>query len=108
MAEPVLLFQNYSLTETQVTPVRAISFTQDWIGVLVTVTEVTGTDPRALFKIQWSHDGNAPWFDSSNIGLVSAPGTFIKSLPVQGCYWRLGAVVQGTDPVFVCSATALF
>lgn len=108
MAQPIPLFQNFTLEATRADEARHITFTQDWIGFLIDVTAVSGTDARALFVVQWSNDGNAPWFESSPVAVVTAPGTFIKSMPIQACYWRLAAKVSGIDPVAItCSAHAV-
>lgn len=108
MAEPILLFQNFTLTRTMVAGGRAISFTQPWIGVLLAVTEVTGGG-AADFRLQWSHDGQT-WFEPTppdRVATVTAPGTFIVSLPLKASYWRIGAEVTGANPTFVCTGTAL-
>lgn len=108
MAQPILLFQNFTLETTRADQARHITFTQDWIGFLIEVTEVTGTDARALFVVQWSNDGNAPWFESTPVANVTATGTFVKSMPVQACFWRLAAKITGGPPVAItCSAHAV-
>lgn len=107
MAAPELLFQNYTLTAPQQTGAKPISFTQDWLGLLVRVDEVSGTDARMQLGIQWSHTGSAPWFDATALGTITAPGTYIQSLQVQACYWRLRANITGTDPSFTCTAATM-
>ena len=107
MAEPLTLFQNFTLTQSRADQARNITFTQDWIGFLIDVASVS-TDGKVVFVVQWSNDGNAPWFDSTPVCTATAPGTFVKSMPVQACYWRLAAKVTGTDPVAItCSARAV-
>lgn len=108
MAQPIALFQNFTLDQTRADRSRPITFTQDWIGIMVDVTEVTGTDAKVVFVLQWSNDGNAPWFESAPIGQFTAPGQVIRSMPIQACFWRLGAKVSGEDPVSItCSAHAV-
>lgn len=107
MAAPIRLFQNFNLVADIADRSREISFTQDWAGILIQTTAVSGTDATAVVRIQWSDDGLAPWVDSSIIATITAPGTYIKSVPIQACFWRLRAVVTGTEPVLTCSATAL-
>lgn len=109
MAEPIQMFQNFELTRTMVAAGRAISFTQEWLGILLIVTDVTGGG-AADFRIQWSHDGQQ-WFEPNpqdRVALVTATGTFIKSIPLKACYWRIGAEVNGPGAVsFTCTGTAL-
>ncbi len=109
MSAPTQIFQNYNLTATIADQGRAISFTQNWIGVLLQVTSVTGADALAQYRVQWSNDASV-WFDAAPqdvIGNVTGPGTYIFSTPIKAAYWRVGAVVTGTTPSFICSATVL-
>lgn len=108
MAQPLALFQNFELTQSRNDRSRPITFTQDWIGIMIDCAAVSGTDARVVFVLQWSNDGSAPWFDSAPIGEFTAPGQVIRSMPIQACFWRLRAIVSGTDPVsFTCSAHAV-
>lgn len=109
MATPYPLFSNYTLTATTADQGRLISFAQDWIGVIVSVSSVGGTAPSAEFRVQWSNDG-ATWFDppvQDVIGTATATGTFVGRFTIKAPYWRVGAVVTGTTPSLVCSASAL-
>ncbi len=108
MATPYSLFSNYTLAATTTDQGRPISFEIDWIGVIVSVTSVAGTSPSAQFRVQWSND-NTTWFDPPTpdvAGTLTAPGTVVGRFLIKAPYWRLGAVVTGTNPSFVCSASA--
>ena len=111
MSEPIRLFQNYNLNETVNDRARPISFTQNWLGVLL---QVTAAAPgfSARVRVQWSDTGAAPWFDGGtedDIATITAPGTYIKSMPIRACYWRVRAEVAAGSPIegMMCSGTAL-
>ena len=111
MSDPIRLFQNYNLNQTVNDRARPISFTQNWLGVLLQVTE-TAPGFTARVRVQWSDTGTAPWFDGDavdDIGTVNGPGTYIKSMPIRACYWRVRAEVPPGAPTegMMCSGTAL-
>lgn len=109
MAEPIQMFQNFTLDKTTVAAGRAISFTQSWLGILLIIHQVQGAG-TADFRIQWSHDGQQ-WFEPAppdRIAMVTGVGTYITSFPIKACYWRIGAEVNGPpNTTFTCTGTAL-
>lgn len=83
----------------------------DFIAVGVTVSAVSGTNPQAVFQVQWSFDG-ATWTDPGAdpedvIATMTGTGSRVKRIPVKASYWRLGAVVSGTNPSFTVTGNAL-
>lgn len=109
MATPYTLFSNYTMTSTVTDTGRAISFAQDWLGVIVTINSVTGAGASADFRIQWSNE-NTTWWDPptpDKITVFTTPGAFVSKFPIRAPFWRLTAALTGTNPVFVGSAAAL-
>jgi hypothetical protein len=106
------LFTNKTITQSAagqsvVVPVGDV----DFISVGVTVSAVGGTNPQAVFQVQWSFDGDV-WTDvgadpEDIICTLTAAGSRVKRIPVKATYWRLGAVISGTNPSFTVTANAL-
>lgn len=104
MADAIPLFSNYTITASMADKGRLVSFAQDWVGALVTVTALSG---QVSFKIQWSND-NTTWFDPATpdaVGALSAPGTAVGRFPVRAPYWRLATTLTGAS--VTCTASAL-
>jgi hypothetical protein len=110
MAQPIQVFQNYSFAQTFRDEGRSISFTQNWLGILIQVTEFKAGTGSVRFYVEWSDDGNV-WGQASQesaVAVVTGTGTFIKSMQIQACFWRIGAeVTHGPNVGITCSATAL-
>jgi hypothetical protein len=88
-------------------PVGDVSY----IAVGVTVSAVSGTNPQAVFQVQWSFDGST-WTDPGSdpediVATMTAPGSRARRIPVKASYWRLGAVVTGSSPSFTVTGNAL-
>lgn len=83
----------------------------DFISVGIDVTAVSGTNPQAVFGVQWSFDGDRwtdPAVDQEDvIATLTAPGCRVKRIPVKATYWRVGALVSGTNPSFTVTANTL-
>lgn len=106
------LFTSQTITQSIAAPSVAVPVGNvDFISVGVTVNAVSGTNPSALFGVQWSFDG-AVWTDAGAdpedvIATLTGPGSRVKRIPVKAPYWRVGAVVSGTNPSFTCTGNAL-
>jgi hypothetical protein len=106
------LFTNKTITASAagasvVVPVGEV----DFISVGVQVSAVSGTNPQAIFGVQWSFDGDT-WTDPGTdpedvIATLTAPGARVKRIPVKATYWRIGALVSGTNPSFTVTANTL-
>lgn len=104
MADAVPLFSNFTITASMQDKGRLVSFAQDWLGALVTVTALPA-GAKASFTVQWSND-NVTWFDPGNtVGTLTAPGTAVGRFPVQAPYWRLATTLTGAS--VTCTASAL-
>lgn len=109
MATAIALFSNYDIKTSTTDVGRVVSSQLDWMSVGISISAVTGTNPTAEFRLQWSFD-NVVWADSvprDVIGTATQPVSVIKRFPVLAPYWRLAVVVGGTNPSFVCTANAL-
>lgn len=109
MTSAIALFSNFKITQTTADAGRVVQSPQEWISIGVNISAVSGTDPTAQFRVQWSFD-NVTWADTlpqDVIGTATAPVSVIKRFPVSAPYWRLVAVVGGTNPSFTCTANAL-
>jgi hypothetical protein len=106
------LFTSQTITTSTAAPIVAVPVGDvDFIAVGVTVTAVSGTNPQAIFQVQWSFDGST-WTDPGAdpgdvIATMTATGCRVKRIPVKAPYWRLGAVVSGTNPSFTVTGNAL-
>lgn len=83
----------------------------DFISVGITVSTVSGTNAEATFGVQWSFDGDV-WTDAGQdpediIATLTAPGSRVRRIPVKAQYWRVGALVSGTNPSFTVTANTL-
>lgn len=109
MATIIPLFANQMITETTADVARSILPGSDWMSININITSVTGTNPSATFRLQWSYD-NIYWAESNPadvIGTATAPVNVIQRFAVKAPYWRLAVVVSGTNPVFTCTANAM-
>lgn len=108
MATAIALFANAVITANTNDIARTLSQTQDWMAIQLEISAVTGTNPSAAFRVQWSFD-NIVWSDanpSDVIGTATAPVTAIQRFQVKAPYWRLAVVVGGVNPSFTCTANA--
>lgn len=109
MPSAVALFSNMNLTQTVADAGRVVQSPQEWISIGVNISAVSGTNPTAEFRVQWSFD-NITWMDAipqDVIGTATQPVSVIKRLAVLAPYWRLAVKVGGTNPSFTCTANAL-
>jgi hypothetical protein len=111
MATAIALFSNAVLTASTNDIARSLpqlDYRQDWLAVQVSVSAVSGVNPSAKFKIQWSFD-NIIWSDANpgdDIGTATAPVTAVQRFAVKAPYWRLVVTITGTNPSFTCTANA--
>lgn len=109
MTSAIALFSNLDITKTTADLGRVVQAPQEWISIGIHILSVSGTNPTAEFRIQWSFD-NVNWADTvprDVIGTATFPVNVIKRFAVQAPYWRLIVVVGGTNPVFTATANAL-
>jgi hypothetical protein len=102
------IFAGTILTSTQAGIGMKQHPTDSWIAVTLNVTDVSGTDPQAVFYIQWSLDG-AVWADAEprdEFNPITAPCTVTKRFDVKAQYWRACVDITGTNPSFTGSANA--
>jgi hypothetical protein len=102
------IFAGTVLTSTQAGVGQTQKPTDSWIGVVLNVTDVTGTNPSATFHIQWSLDG-AVWADAQPrdaFDPITSPCTVAKRFDVKAPYWRAAVDITGTTPSFTGSANA--
>lgn len=82
---------------------------QDWIGIVLSVTAVTGTGATVVFGLQWSMDGQT-WADADGtrdeFAPITAPCTVAKRFDAKAPYWRAYIIVAGATPSFTGSANA--
>lgn len=112
MAATEAIFSGTVFTSTTATYSTPSPSTQDWIGVELNVTAVSGTSPSVTFSIQWSDDGGT-WADAEPPDtfdpITTAPTTAAKRFDVKAAYWRAAATVTGTNsPSFTGSANAYY
>lgn len=106
------LFTNRTITGSAASQSITVPVTTaDYISVGVQVSDVSGTNPQAVFQVQWSFDGDV-WTDPGAdpediICTLSAPGNRVKRIPVKATYWRVGAQITGTNPSFTVTANTL-
>lgn len=109
MATIIPLFANQPITATTTDVGRVHLSESDWMSININIAAVTGTNPSAAFRLQWSYD-NIYWAEANpadTIGTATAPVNIIQRFPVKAPYWRLAVVVAGTNPVFTCTANAM-
>lgn len=112
MASTEAIFAGTVFTSQTATYSTPSPSTQDWIGILLNVTAVTGTGPSVVFSIQWSMDGST-WAASDPpdqfAAVTAAPTTVAKRFDVKAKYWRAAVTVSGTNsPSFTGSANAYY
>lgn len=106
MADAIPLFSNYAIASSMADTGRLVSFSQDWLGVIVTASAVA-SGASAVFKVQWSND-DSTWFDPAtpdSIGTLAAAGTVVGRFAIKAPYWRLATTLSGSS--VTCSASAL-
>lgn len=109
MTTAIALFSNLNITQSSTDVGRIVSSGLDWMSIGISISAVTGTNPTATFRLQWSFD-NVVWADanpSDAIGTATQPVSAIQRFAVKAPYWRLAVVVGGTNPSFICTANAL-
>lgn len=106
MVDAIPLFSNYTITASMADQGRLVSFSQDWLGAIVTVTALDA-GVSATFKVQWSND-DSDWFDPptpDQVGTLMEPGTVVGRFPVRAPYWRMVTTLTGAS--VTCTASAL-
>lgn len=82
---------------------------QDWIGVVLNVTAVSGTGASVVFGLQWSMDG-ATWADAApaadEFAPITGPAVVARRFDCKAPYWRAYVKVAGTGASFTGSANA--
>lgn len=109
MATAIALFSNLDIKQTTQDIGRVVNNTIDWMSIQISISAVTGTNPNIEFRVQWSFD-NVVWSEAiprDVIGSTNQPASVIQRFPVKAPYWRLAAIVTGTNPSFTCTANAL-
>lgn len=109
MPTAIALFSNLNITASTADAGRIVNSRLDWMSIGISVSAVTGTNPTAEFRLQWSFD-NVVWADSvprDVIGTATQPVSVIQRFAVKAPYWRLVVVVGGVNPSFTCTANAL-
>lgn len=109
MAQTFAIFAGTIFTTTAATAGRLVPASADWIGVMLDVTQVTGTDsPAIVFRVQWSMDGGH-WADADPVdefAPITGPIAVTKRFEVKAPYWRAYAEVSGTNATFTGTANA--
>lgn len=107
------LFTNRTITGTAAAPSMILPIGDiDFISVGIQVVALSGTNPSAVFGIQWSFDG-IEWTnpmdipDEDVVASMTEVGIRIKRMPIKAPYWRLAAQVTGTNPSFTVTGNAL-
>lgn len=109
VATVIPLFAGLNITASTADSGRPVLSTLDWMSINISISAVTGTNPAAEFRLQWSYD-NVIWAEANPrdvIGTATAPVSVIQRFPVKAPYWRLAVTVTGTNPVFTCTANAM-
>jgi hypothetical protein len=109
MSTAIALFSNTVITCSTTDAGRVITSTLDWVSIGISISAVSGTNPTAEFRVQWSFD-NVVWADSiprDVIGTATQPVSVIQRFAVKAPYWRLVVTVGGVNPSFTCTANAL-
>ena len=109
MATTVGIFAGTVFTSTTQTMSQAVNATSGWIGVVLNVTDVTGTAPSVVFRVQWSMDGGT-WADAEpgdEFEPITGLTTVAKRFDVKAPYWRAavevseGATFTGTANAYI-------
>ena len=102
------IFSGTAMTSTAAGVGQVLGATSPWVSVVLNITAVSGTDPSAVFHIQWSLDGTN-WADAEprdQFDPITAPCTVVKRFDAKGIYWRACVDITGTSPSFTGSANA--
>lgn len=102
------IFSGTALTSTAAGVGQVIGANSPWVSVFLNITAVSGTNPQAVFHIQWSFDGTN-WADSEpqdSFDPITAPTTAVKRFDAKAPYWRAAVDITGTSPSFTGSANA--
>jgi hypothetical protein len=85
--------------------------TQDWVSIILNVSDVAGTNPEIVFGLQWSNDGGI-WADATpakdEFAPITAPCTIIRRFDVKAKYFRPYVNVTGDGASFTGSANAYY
>lgn len=109
MATAIALFSNFAITQSTTDIGRVVNSQLDWMSIGISISAVTGINPTATFRLQWSYD-NVVWAEANptdTIGTATQPVSVIQRFAVKAPYWRLAVVVGGTNPSFTATANAL-
>lgn len=109
MTTAIALFSNHNITASTVDAGRVVNSQLDWMSIGISISAVSGTNPTAEFRVQWSFD-NVVWADGiprDVIGTATQPVSVIQRFAVKAPYWRLAVQVGGVNPSFICTANAL-
>lgn len=96
----------FGTTPTTSTGIRV---SQDWIGIVLNLTGMTGAGSIVL-EVQWSDDGGT-WASASPPdvfdALTTAPASVVKRFDVKAEYFRVAITVTGANsPTFSGTANA--
>lgn len=97
----------FGTTPTQSAGIRV---SQDWIGIQLNLTAMTGTGASIVLEVQWSDDGGT-WASAAPPDvfdpLTSAPAAVAKRFEVKAEYFRVSISVAGpNNPTFSGNANA--
>lgn len=88
------------------TALQKVDPSATFVSVVLNVTDITGTDAAANFRLQWSVDG-ATWAEGGDsFDPITAPCTVVKRFDVKSQYWRAVCDLSGTSPSFTGSANS--
>lgn len=98
-----------TITQSTIATVnKTIQSTTDWIGVVLNVTQVSGIDATATFRIQWSMDGGT-WAEASPPDVfdpITTPTCTVRRFEAKAKYWRAVCDLTGNNPSFTGSANS--
>lgn len=102
---------NIAASQVATTYYDLIQASQGWVGIVLDVKSVSGTDPSIVFGLQWSLDG-ATWADADGardeFDPIASPLTVARRFDVKAQYFRAYVTVSGTDASFTGSANAYY
>lgn len=95
---------------TTPTTSAGIRVSEDWIGIQLSLTAMTGTGASIVLEVQWSNDGGT-WASAEPPDvfdpLTTAPAAVAKRFQVKAAYFRVAITVSGTNnPTFSGNANA--
>jgi hypothetical protein len=110
LASTVGIFAGTVFSSTAQTVSQAVNstLTPDWVGVVLSVSAVSGSNPSVVFRLQWSMDG-ATWADADpgdSFTPIVAPTNVAKRFTVKAPYWRAVVDVSGSGATFTGTANA--